>query len=207
MATSIDCKELRTSINCGDTRCFSCKDKLIKAIDKEEVKVTSTFVDGRTEDDLKPGEVKPYIDNIVRETQEEETVAPITPPEPKKEANSVGRPTKLTPEVRKKIEEMAELDASVEEMAYYCDISKVTIYQWFKEDPEFSNYIDRLRERPVYLARNAIVKAIKENPDHAFKYLSKKRRVEFGDKQEIDLNHSGSISLTDLFDKSQKDKE
>ena len=63
----------------------------------------------------------------------------------------VGRPTKYTPDVFKKIEEYMQMCGkeqmslpSVEGLAVYLDISKETIYQWSKEYKEFSDAIKKI---------------------------------------------------------------
>ena len=99
-----------------------------------------------------------------------------------------GRPTKLTDEVRRKIEEVAALDGSVEEMAYYSGVHRTTLYNWLQEDKDFFDRIQELRERPVLKARQTIVKAL-DDPQYAHKYLEKKRRKEFG--QNIDVTTDG----------------
>lgn len=102
----------------------------------------------------------------------------------------------MTDDARRKIEEAAAIDASIEEICFYADIHKDTFYEWMKKEPEFSDRIDALRNRPIMKARQTIVKAL-ENPDHAFKYLEKKRRKEFGTN--IDIT-SGGEKLTIGFD-------
>lgn len=92
-------------------------------------------------------------------------------------------PSKLTPEVRVKIEEVAALDGSVEEMAYYCDVSRQTIYQWLKDNPELSDKVERLRERPILKARQTIAKSL-DNPQSAQWYLTRKRKKEFAERIE-----------------------
>ena len=96
----------------------------------------------------------------------------------------VGRPTKFTEETRKKIEEATALDASIEEVCYYADISKDTYYRWLKENPEFSDRLDTLRQRPILKARKTIDDALGD-PSFAFRYLEKKRRKEFGNNLDI----------------------
>lgn len=115
----------------------------------------------------------------------------------KKTSNPVGRPTKLTPEVRAKIEEAAALDCSVEEIAYYADISRESFYRWLKEDPEFSDRIDKLRQRPVLKARTEIVKGLDNDKHFAMTYLTKKRGHEFGDT--VKHQHSGAIATDDTL--------
>lgn len=100
----------------------------------------------------------------------------------------VGRPTKLTDETRRKIEEVAALDGSVEEICYYADISKDTYYRWMKENPELSDRIEKLRQRPILKARQTIVKGLGDNFQNAMEYLKRKRRKEFGDAHDITSN-------------------
>jgi hypothetical protein len=95
-----------------------------------------------------------------------------------------GRPTVMTEEVLRKIEEVAALDGSVAEMAYYAGIHVDTIYAKMASDKAFSERIAALRERPVLKARQTIVKSL-DDPNHAFKYLEKKRKKEFGNSLDV----------------------
>jgi hypothetical protein len=96
----------------------------------------------------------------------------------------MSRPTKRTPEIIRKIEEVAALDGSVEEMAYYAGVHRDTMYLWLKEDSEFSDRIAELRERPVLKARQTFVKALDE-PEYALKYLERKKKKEFSTRTEL----------------------
>lgn len=91
--------------------------------------------------------------------------------------------SKLTPEMKSKIEEVAALDGSVKEMAYYCDVSHQTIYNWFEEDPELFERVERLRERPILKARQTISKSL-ETPQGAQWYLARKKKKEFSERIE-----------------------
>lgn len=94
-----------------------------------------------------------------------------------------GRPTSDTKETRQKIEEATALDASIEEVAFYANISRETYYQIIKKDKVFSDRLDALRNRPVLKARQTVVKAL-DNPVHAFEYLKRKRKQEFSERSE-----------------------
>lgn len=99
----------------------------------------------------------------------------------------MARPTKRTVEVTNKIEEVAALDGSVEEMAYYAGVHRDTLYLWLKQDKEFSDRIQELRERPVLKARQTIVKSL-DTPDGAKWYLERKKKLEFSTRSE----HTGA---------------
>lgn len=91
----------------------------------------------------------------------------------------------LTDALRVKIEEVAALDGTVEEMAYYCDVSRQTIYNWFAADPEFFDRVERLRLRPILKARETINKKMSESYSNAIDYLKRKKRLEFGDNIDV----------------------
>lgn len=116
----------------------------------------------------------------------------------------VGRPTVMTDEVIRKIEEVAALDGSVAEMAYYAGIHPDTIYAHLKENKDFSDRISALRERPILKARQTIVKAL-DNPDHAFKYLERKRKSEFSSRTELTGADGKSIMVmpSELINKNE----
>ena len=97
--------------------------------------------------------------------------------------------SKLTPEMKSKIEEVAALDGTVEEMAYYCDVSRQSIYNYLEEDKELFDKVERLRQRPILLARQTINKKMTESYSNAMDYVKRKKRQEFGDN--IDMTSDG----------------
>ena len=97
----------------------------------------------------------------------------------------MGAPSKLTDENKVKLKEAAAYDASVEEMAYYCGVSKQTIYNWLELDVELFDEIERLRLKPILAARQAAVKKSTESYSNAMDFLKRKRKSEFGDNFDI----------------------
>jgi len=95
-----------------------------------------------------------------------------------------GRPTEKTPEVIRKIEEVAALDGTVEEMAFYANVNRATIYRWLKEDEEFSDRINDLKQAPFLKARRTIESSL-SNPQFAFEYMKRKKKAEFSERQEL----------------------
>lgn len=100
------------------------------------------------------------------------------------DTNPVGRPTKMTPETVTKLEQAFAIDCSVEEACSYADISRNTFYEWLKRNPEYQDRIDELRQMPLLKARQTVVNSLTD-PNHAFRYLEKKRRKEFGNNLDI----------------------
>lgn len=99
----------------------------------------------------------------------------------------VGRPTKLSEEARRKIEEIAALDGSVEEMAFYAGIHRATLHRWLTEDKEFSDKVAGLRLNPVLKARRTVVESLSDH-NSAYRYLEKKRSKEFGNTLNVNTN-------------------
>lgn len=99
----------------------------------------------------------------------------------RKRKSKAGRPTKLTDETRKKIEEAAALDCSIEEICFYAGISRDTLARWRREDKAFSDRIEDLRNTPVLAARQRVVIGVTENYNNAMDYLKRKRKAEFED--------------------------
>jgi len=109
--------------------------------------------------------------------------------------SNAGRPSKMTPDVIAKLEQAFAIDCSVEEACSYADIGRDTFYDYIKLKPQFSDRIDELRQRPVLKARQAVVKSL-DNPQHAFEYLKRKRKKEFGDG--LDVTTGGQKLITKI---------
>lgn len=99
-----------------------------------------------------------------------------------------GRPTLMTEVTLKKLEEVFAIGGTDQEACFYADISHQTLYNYQHEHPEFIERKEALKERPILKARQTVVKAL-ENPRDAQWYLSKKKKLEFGDN--LDLTSDG----------------
>ncbi len=97
----------------------------------------------------------------------------------------VGRPSKLTPLVIKKLEEAFAMGSSDGEACYYAEISTVTFYAYLKKNPEFVNRRDQLKERPVLMARQKVVNEITSDVKVAQWFLERKRKGEFAVRTDI----------------------
>jgi transposase-like protein len=87
-------------------------------------------------------------------------------------------------------------DATVEEACTHAGVSRNTFYVWLKKHPEFQDVIDTLRQTPTLKARQTVVKSL-EDPNHAFRYLERKRRREFG--ANVDLTTDGKALPTPII--------
>lgn len=115
-----------------------------------------------------------------------------------------GRPTVMTPEVVGKLEEAFAIDASVSEACFYADISRDAFYDYVKKNPEFSDRVEALRQKPILKARQTIVKSL-DNPDDARWYLERKVKNEFANRTEITGSQGKELLELSDYDKAKLD--
>lgn len=110
---------------------------------------------------------------------------------PKKSRKGVGgRPTLMKADVLKKLEEAFAIGASDQEACFYADISHQTLYNYQEKHPEFVERKNALKERPVLLARQKVIKAIENNDMQTTRwFLERRKRLEFATN--IDITSDG----------------
>lgn len=100
-------------------------------------------------------------------------------------SNPVGRPSVMTAEVLRKLEEAFAIGASDKEACFYADIAPSTLYKHQEETPEFMERKEALKERPVLLARQSVIKGLDADPQLALKYLERRKPSEFATRREL----------------------
>jgi len=113
----------------------------------------------------------------------------------------VGRATKLTEEVIRKMEECAAIRATVQELCFYAGIHRDTYYTWMKQNPELSDRLDDLRQKPFLKARQTIIGGL-DDVNVAFKFMEKEKPEDYADI--LNIKHSGAIGTEEI---SADDKE
>ncbi|MDY0278491.1 MAG: hypothetical protein RBQ97_10460 [Acholeplasma sp.] len=103
----------------------------------------------------------------------------------KKAKASVGRPTIMTDLTLQKLKEAFAFGCTDEEACYYAEIGKSTLYNYQKENPEFMEQKEALKQRPILLARQEVIKGLEGNPELALKFLERKKKDEFSLRSEI----------------------
>ena len=103
----------------------------------------------------------------------------------------LGRTSKFTEEVVRKLDECAAVQASVSETCFYAGISRDTYYRWMEENRDLSDRLDDLRQKPFLKARQTIISRL-DDVNVAFRFLEKMKPEEFPDILKIQL--SGQIN-------------
>lgn len=124
---------------------------------------------------------------------------------------TAGRPTKMTEATLKKLEEAFAFGSTDEEACFYADISHQTLYNYQKENPDFVERKEALKQRPILQARRTVVNNL-DKPEYAFKYLEKKRKDEFGNSASLEIRDRTEIdkhreSLKFLLDEAIKEAD
>jgi hypothetical protein len=126
--------------------------------------------------------------------------------------------------VVQKLEQVWAVDGTDTEAAFFADISPAALCEYLKSHPKIAERKEALKNRPVLLARiamiesfdghdeeceetikkdgkNVIVKVTRKspkNPDMAFRYVSAKRKREFSTLQQHEVGEQGTFKeLTD----------
>lgn len=96
-----------------------------------------------------------------------------------------GRPTKMTENTVKKLEEAFLMGCTDIEACLFADISKQTLYTFQEKNPEFVDRKEALKSNPVMKARKVVLKALDESDiATAHKVLDRKE----GSKVTLDAN-------------------
>lgn len=107
-----------------------------------------------------------------------------------------GRPTKMTQGTLRKLEELFVRGLSDEEACLLADIGTTTLYDYCKENPEFSERKELLKQRVKTRAKLNISKAIEEGDIDLSKWYLERRDNDFKAKQAV--THDGEIAVNQV---------
>lgn len=88
-------------------------------------------------------------------------------------------------DVSAKLEQSAALDASIEEMCFYANISRFSLMRYLEKHPDFAQRVEELRQKPILKARQRVITGLEESYQNAMDYLKRKRKDEFGDNMKV----------------------
>lgn len=107
----------------------------------------------------------------------------------------VGRKTKMTEIVVKKLEEAFAMGCTDDEACIYANISRQTLYTYQNNNKEFLDRKELLKQTPILLARQTVIESLKI-PQTAQWFLERKKKDEFTARQEIE--HNVNVKLDDM---------
>ncbi len=92
---------------------------------------------------------------------------------PKRKKKTEDQPKKLGEEIIQKLEEAFAFGASDMEACFYAGISLRELHDHIQNHPDFGDRRELLKQRPTLLARQTLMKALKEDPKVALEYLDR----------------------------------
>lgn len=110
----------------------------------------------------------------------------------------MARPRKITKAVIQMLEEGFHMGLTDREACSYAGIGASTLYDYCRENPQFSEQKELLKENVRAKAKINIYHAIEEGDIPISKwYLERRSRAEFSTKQEMDI--SGKLAMENPF--------
>jgi len=91
----------------------------------------------------------------------------------------------MTRETIDKLETAFSYDCTDEEACFFAGIGKDALYEYQKKHPEFTERKEALKQNPVLLARESVVKNLRLDPKLAMQYLERKKKSEFALRSEF----------------------
>lgn len=110
---------------------------------------------------------------------------------------NVGRPTVMTPETIKKLEEVFAIGGTDKEACFFANISHQTLYDYQKLHPEFVERKEALKENPILKARRTVVNSL-DNPVTAQWFLERKKKTEFAQRTELTGKDGGGVIMIQI---------
>lgn len=101
----------------------------------------------------------------------------------KQSSNPVGRPLTITPEIIVKLREAYLIGATDKEACAYANIGQSTLYEYQKNNPEFTEQKEAWKDEPILQAKKTVVESLKETKDAQW-YLERKKKDEFSTRTE-----------------------
>jgi hypothetical protein len=121
---------------------------------------------------------------------------PLPKVDGRKRKSNAGRPTVMTPEVMRKLEQAFTIDCSIEEACSFAGIGTTSFFEYQRKHPEYTEVVQSYRNRLAIRARQALAKTIDEAKNAQW-WLERKRRAEFAMRQEVTGADGGAIKIQD----------
>src|SRR5437763_224382 len=107
---------------------------------------------------------------------------------PRSRALVGGRPTVMTDEVVRKLEEAFSMDCTVDEAVAYAGIGARTYYDERERNEAFAQKMDRAQQFPFVLAKKTVLNAMKDDDGAlALKWLKNRQRDRYHEKVEQEV--------------------
>ena len=116
-----------------------------------------------------------------------------------------GRKSVFTQTALLELKQAFGVGATDAQACFYAGIGESTFYTHCKENPEFREEMNRLKENPILKAKTNVVKEIMDGDVNVSKwFLERRAREEFATKQELEAKAVVSILKIDVVEDKEK---
>lgn len=105
-----------------------------------------------------------------------------------------GRPERFNDKILESLRNAFAIGCTDEEACAYANIPTTTFYDYLKRHPDFSEERNKLKQKPILLAKQTIINDLK-SVDSAKWYLERKKKDEFSLRQEVTGNDGNEIKV------------
>jgi hypothetical protein len=111
----------------------------------------------------------------------------------------------MTDETLAKLAEAYRWGCTDREACLHAEIAPSTLYEYQKENPEFSEQKQMLQSRPTMIARATVVEALAFDPQLALKYLERRLPEEFNPRRVVETpDQDKRFTVTELVRQMQE---
>ena len=119
----------------------------------------------------------------------------------------IGRPTVITPEIIDRLEEAFSNGATDLEACFFAKIGKTTLYEYCKDNQDFSERKEALKEMVKYQARKNVIDKIRDGDiAQSNWYLERKAKSEFSTRTELTGDDGKDLFIVKPEEKEMIDK-
>lgn len=121
------------------------------------------------------------------------------------DANPVGRPTVMTPDVLTKLTDAFALGHSDREACLLAGIDPKSLYRYCEDNPDFASKKELLKETPAIKARRNIMQALNDKNVGISQWYLERKTKEFVARQDVTTDDKPFVPL--VIYKPEKNKE
>lgn len=119
----------------------------------------------------------------------------------------VGRPTAMTEEVLKILEEAFLNGATDRQAVFLANISEGTLYNYIKDNPEFGERKELLKQMTAYRAKCVIKNEIENGKPETAKWYLERKDKEFKQKTDVTTNDEAISQVLVKFINNEDDRD
>lgn len=109
-----------------------------------------------------------------------------------------GRKEKIDEDVLNKLYTAFSQGNNDEDACEFAQVSTTCFYNYQKRNPEFKEWKDGLKRRPILKAKNTVIQHL-DDPKIALEYLKAKCKDEFGQRMEVTGANGEALSMPSVI--------